>query len=67
MQKVSAGQERQEANSISIGATGIGILISIFAGIGLVLTFKGPIGQITSAMRRLADRLYSTWIRALRD
>jgi hypothetical protein len=34
MQKVSAGQERQEANSISISATALGILISIFAGIG---------------------------------
>ncbi|KQW29534.1 chemotaxis protein [Rhizobium sp. Root274] len=55
MQKVSAGEERRDANSISIGATGIGILISIFAGIGLVLTFKGPIGQITGAMRRLAE------------
>ena len=62
MQKVSAGQERQEANSISIGATGIGILISIFAGIGLVLTFKGPIGQITSAMRRLAEGVLDTKI-----
>jgi methyl-accepting chemotaxis protein len=55
MQKVSAGEERRDANSISIGATGLGILISIFAGIGLVLTFKGPIGQITGAMRRLAE------------
>jgi methyl-accepting chemotaxis protein len=55
MQKVSAGEERRDANSISIGATGVGILISIFAGIGLVLTFKGPIGQITGAMRRLAE------------
>ncbi|MFN3442730.1 MAG: methyl-accepting chemotaxis protein, partial [Rhizobium rosettiformans] len=62
MQKVSAGQERQEANSISIGATGIGILISIFAGIGLVLTFKGPIGQITGAMRRLAEGVLDTKI-----
>ncbi|THV20723.1 methyl-accepting chemotaxis protein [Peteryoungia ipomoeae] len=55
VQKVSAGEERQDANSISIGATILGILISIFAGIGLVLTFKGPIGQITGAMRRLAE------------
>ena len=62
MQKVSAGQERQEANSISIGATGLGILVSIFAGIGLVLTFKGPIGQITGAMRRLAEGVLDTKI-----
>lgn len=61
-QKVSAGQERQEANSISIGATALGILISIFAGIGLVLTFKGPIGQITGAMRRLAEGVLDTKI-----
>ncbi|MDH4414288.1 MAG: methyl-accepting chemotaxis protein [Rhizobium sp.] len=62
MQKVSAGQERQDANSISIGATALGILISIFAGIGLVLTFKGPIGQITGAMRRLAEGVLDTKI-----
>ncbi len=62
MQKVSAGEERRDANSISIGATGIGILISIFAGIGLVLTFKGPIGQITGAMRRLAEGVLDTKI-----
>ncbi|WP_027487790.1 methyl-accepting chemotaxis protein [Allorhizobium undicola] len=55
LQKISAGEERQDANSISIGAMVLGILISIFAGIGLVLTFKGPIGQITAAMRRLAE------------
>ncbi len=62
LQKVSAGEERRDANSISIGATGLGILISIFAGIGLVLTFKGPIGQITAAMRRLADGVLDTKI-----
>ncbi|RKE83533.1 HAMP domain-containing methyl-accepting chemotaxis protein [Rhizobium sp. AG855] len=62
MQKVSAGEERRDANSISIGATGLGILISIFAGIGLVLTFKGPIGQITGAMRRLAEGVLDTKI-----
>lgn len=60
VQKVSAGEERQDANSISIGATMLGILISIFAGIGLVLTFKGPIGQITGAMRRLAEGVLDT-------
>lgn len=61
-QKSSAGQERQSANSISIGATIVGILISLFAGIGLVITFKGPIGQITDAMRRLAEGVLDTRI-----
>ncbi|RYE73689.1 MAG: methyl-accepting chemotaxis protein, partial [Hyphomicrobiales bacterium] len=37
-------------------------VIAIFAGIGLVMTFKGPIGQITSAMRRLADGKLDTAI-----
>jgi len=55
LQKQSAGQERENANGISIGATVLGILIAVFAGIGLVMTFKGPIGQITSAMRKLAE------------
>ncbi|MCF1433999.1 HAMP domain-containing protein [Agrobacterium vitis] len=62
MQKVSAGEERRDANSISIGAMTLGLLISLFAGIGLVLTFKGPIGQITAAMRRLADGKLDTGI-----
>jgi methyl-accepting chemotaxis protein len=55
LQKQSAGVERANANTISVGATVLGIVIAIFAGIGLVLTFKGPIGQITAAMRRLAE------------
>jgi methyl-accepting chemotaxis protein len=55
LQKESAGVERKSANTISIGATALGVVIAIFAGIGLVMTFKGPIGQITSAMRRLAE------------
>ena len=62
LQKQSAGEERQNANGISIGATVLGIVIAIFAGIGLVLTFKGPIGQITAAMRRLADGKLDTAI-----
>ncbi|MCM2472840.1 HAMP domain-containing protein [Rhizobium sp. CG5] len=61
-QKQSAGVERDSANSISIGATALGILISLFAGIGLVITFKGPIGQITDAMRRLAEGVLDTRI-----
>ncbi|MCO6180166.1 methyl-accepting chemotaxis protein [Ciceribacter sp. RN22] len=62
VQKQSAGNDRREANSISISATVLGIVISVFAGIGLVLTFKGPIGQITAAMRRLADGVLDTKI-----
>jgi methyl-accepting chemotaxis protein len=62
MQKQSAGKERQDANSISIGATIVGIVIAIFAGIGLVMTFKGPIGQITSSMRKLAEGVLDTRI-----
>jgi methyl-accepting chemotaxis protein len=62
LQKISAGAERESANGISMGATILGIIIAIFAGIGLVMTFKGPIGQITSAMRRLADGALDTQI-----
>jgi methyl-accepting chemotaxis protein len=62
LQKQSAGKERDDANSISIGATVLGIVIAIFAGIGLVMTFKGPIGQITSAMRKLAEGVLDTKI-----
>ena len=62
LQKQSANAESQNANGISIGATTLGIVIAIFAGIGLVMTFKGPIGQITAAMRRLADGKLDTAI-----
>ncbi len=62
LQKQSARSERENANTISIGATLLGIAIAILAGIGLVLTFRGPIGQITSAMRRIADGLLETTI-----
>lgn len=61
-QMQSAGAERDSANSISIGTTLAGILIAIFAGIGLVMTFKGPIGQITSAMRKLSEGKLDTAI-----
>ncbi|OLP56298.1 chemotaxis protein [Rhizobium rhizosphaerae] len=61
-QKESAGRDRSDANSISLGTTTIGILISIFAGAGLVVTFKRPIGQITMAMRRLAEGILDTQI-----
>ncbi|MDQ0458133.1 methyl-accepting chemotaxis protein [Rhizobium paknamense] len=55
VQQEAADVERDRANTISVLATGLGIVIAIFAGIGLVVTFKGPIGQITAAMRRLAS------------
>ncbi|UDF30796.1 UNVERIFIED_ORG: methyl-accepting chemotaxis protein [Roseateles sp. XES5] len=61
-QKASAGTEREKANQVSIFATVAGAAIAILAGIALVLTLKGPIGQITGAMRRLADGFLDTGI-----
>ncbi len=54
-QRDAAGSEREKAEQISVGAMALGILVAIFAGIGLVFTFKGPILQIAAAMRRLAS------------
>lgn len=53
-QRLAADSERSKADGISISAMLAGILIAIFAGIGLVMTFKGPILTIVSAMKRLA-------------
>ena len=61
-QKQNAGAERQQANTISVGAMVAGILIAMAAGAALVMTLKGPIGQITAAMRRLADGVLDTSI-----
>ncbi len=61
-QKQSAGVERSQANSISVGAMVLGVLIAMAAGAALVITLKGPIGQITSAMRRLAEGALDTTI-----
>jgi methyl-accepting chemotaxis protein len=61
-QKASATVERKQANTISIGAVFAGILIAMAAGAALVVTLKGPIGQVTSAMRRIADGLLDTSI-----
>ncbi len=61
-QKTSAGTEREKANQVSVLATIIGAAIAVLAGIALVLTLKGPIGQITGAMRRLADGFLDTGI-----
>jgi methyl-accepting chemotaxis protein len=61
-QKVNAGVERSQANTISVSAVFAGILIAMAAGAALVITLKGPIGQITSAMRRLAEGRLETSI-----
>ncbi|GAA4173205.1 methyl-accepting chemotaxis protein [Shinella granuli] len=62
LQRQTAAAERRGANSISAGAISLGIAISVLAGIGLTLTFKGPISQITGAMRRLAEGKLETAI-----
>ncbi|QRM54273.1 HAMP domain-containing methyl-accepting chemotaxis protein [Sinorhizobium sp. BG8] len=61
-QKTSAGVERDKANQVSMFTTILGIAIAVIAGGALVLTLKGPIGQITTAMRRLADGFLDTGI-----
>ncbi|MEY9198495.1 methyl-accepting chemotaxis protein [Sinorhizobium fredii] len=61
-QKVAAGTEREEANQISVAATVAGVVIALLAGVALTLTLKRPIGQITAAMRRLADGRLDTAI-----
>ncbi|ACM25523.1 HAMP domain-containing protein [Agrobacterium rhizogenes] len=61
-QKQSAGTEREQANYISILATILGIILSVAGGIALVLTLQRPIGQITAAMRRIADGMLETTI-----
>ncbi|MDW5314019.1 HAMP domain-containing methyl-accepting chemotaxis protein [Rhizobium sp. PL01] len=61
-QKTTASVERDKANQVSVMATVLGVLIALLAGGALVLTLKGPIGQITAAMRRLADGALDTSI-----
>ncbi|MBT9371892.1 HAMP domain-containing methyl-accepting chemotaxis protein [Rhizobium sp. CSW-27] len=61
-QRDAAGIERDKANQISVSAMLLGILVAIFAGIGLIFTFKGPILQIAATMRRLAAGDLSTAI-----
>ncbi|HEY0125107.1 MAG TPA: methyl-accepting chemotaxis protein [Rhizobium sp.] len=61
-QKQSAGTERNQANYISLLATILGIILSVAGGIALVLTLQRPIGQITAAMRRIADGMLETTI-----
>ncbi|MBB3302034.1 methyl-accepting chemotaxis protein [Rhizobium sp. BK591] len=62
MQRQNAAEERTDANSMSLGTTILGVVIAILAGVGLTVTLKGPINQITSAMRRLADGKLETSI-----
>ncbi len=61
-QRQNAGQDRQQANRISGGAIVIGILIAMTAGAALVVTLKGPITQITAAMRKIAEGRLDTTI-----
>ena len=61
-QKATASTERNQANTISIGAVLAGIVIAMVAGAALVMTLKRPIAQVTSAMRRIADGLLDTAI-----
>ena len=61
-QKTTASTERQQANSISITAMIIGVIIAAISGAALVSTIKGPIGKITSAMRKIADGMLETTI-----
>ncbi|MEI1248444.1 methyl-accepting chemotaxis protein [Rhizobium aouanii] len=62
MQRQNAAEERTDANSMSLGTTILGVVIAILAGVGLTVTLKGPINQITSAMRRLAEGKLETSI-----
>ncbi len=62
VQRKNAAAERTDANSMSLGTTALGVMIAILAGIALTVTLKGPINQITSAMRRLADGKLETSI-----
>ncbi|MGR9348408.1 methyl-accepting chemotaxis protein (plasmid) [Rhizobium leguminosarum] len=62
MQRQNAAEERADANSMSLGTTILGVVIAILAGVGLTVTLKRPINQITSAMRRLADGKLETSI-----
>ncbi|MET3613451.1 methyl-accepting chemotaxis protein [Rhizobium aquaticum] len=61
-QKDAAKEESTSASSISIGVVVAGIIVAILAGIGLILIFRHPIAQITSAMRRLAEGVLDTAI-----
>jgi methyl-accepting chemotaxis protein len=61
-QKDAARSESSSASNISIGVVVAGVIIAVLAGIGLILIFRRPIGQITAAMRRLAEGVLDTAI-----
>ncbi|MDF0661637.1 MULTISPECIES: HAMP domain-containing methyl-accepting chemotaxis protein [unclassified Rhizobium] len=54
-QKTAADSQTLLASSISGTAMAIGALIALAAGFGLVWTLRRPIGDITQAMRQLAE------------
>lgn len=54
-QQALAEVERRAANTFSVTATLIGLLVAVIAGFGLITTFKGPLTRITNAMRQLAS------------
>ncbi|WP_082478398.1 HAMP domain-containing methyl-accepting chemotaxis protein [Rhizobium sp. Leaf386] len=62
VQELAAAAEGSNANSVSAAATALGVVVAALAGIGLILTFRGPIRDITNAMRRLADGSLETEI-----
>ncbi|WP_419461356.1 methyl-accepting chemotaxis protein [Agrobacterium tumefaciens] len=61
-EKHRASGERGQANSISIIAIIFGVAFSVIGGIALTLTLQRPIGEITAAMRRIADGALDTSI-----
>lgn len=61
-QKEAAKKESSSANALSIGVVVAGIAIAVLAGLGLILIFRRPISQITTAMRRLAEGVLETAI-----
>ncbi|WP_018240698.1 methyl-accepting chemotaxis protein [Ensifer sp. BR816] len=60
LQQSAAGRQSQDANMLSVGAMALGVIIALVCGAALVLTLKGPIGQITQAMRNLAGGMLDT-------
>ena len=62
-QKDAAKAQSASANGISVAVVVAGIIIAVLAGIGLIVIFRRPIGQITDAMQRLAQGLLDTDIR----
>ncbi|APO70104.1 methyl-accepting chemotaxis protein (plasmid) [Rhizobium gallicum] len=60
LQQSAAGRQSQDANMLSVGAMALGVIIALVSGAALVLTLKGPIGQITQAMRNLAGGMLDT-------